>query len=305
MVTNANIDTAAVGQQQQQLPPPQIQHQPQQPHQQQMVPYTGSPAPPSAAYFPSSPGSDPAPSGLHALVMHFVPVGEFGVPGIDNGLNDGDEGDVENDRVGNALLAQANKLGLCQPPGSEEVLADSGASGTYINGDAHMFDTLRGNDIPTNQRYVQVGSGQMLRVAARGSLIFDFHQWNAAGLREDVRVFLPNVLAVEGFNFNLLSLHEVSAHMPLMIDVKGVHLAPLDLTFPRNQSWSSLFVTRVNVSEITTALPMFVGRLPGSISPPEFPPPSVDDPCVDDGCGGVPMPGFPPVGQAGVVLESV
>ena len=86
-----------------------------------------------------------------------------------NGLSDGDEGDVENDGVGNALLAQANNLGLCQPPGGEEVLADSGAGGTYINGDAHMFGTLRGNDILINQRYVQFCSGQMLRVAARGS----------------------------------------------------------------------------------------------------------------------------------------
>ena len=68
--------------------------------------------------------------------MHFVQVGEFSVPGIDNGLNDGNEVDVENDGVGNAFLAQANSLGLCQSHGSEEVLTDSGASGTYISGDA-------------------------------------------------------------------------------------------------------------------------------------------------------------------------
>ncbi|MEP6135720.1 hypothetical protein [Marinobacter sp.] len=141
-------------------------------------------------------------------------------------------------------MAQVNNLGVCQPHGSEEVLTDAGASGNYINGDAHMFDTLHGNDIPINQRYVRVGSRQILRVAVSGSLIFDFYQWNAAGVREDVRVLLPNASAVEGLNFNLLALHELPAHKPIMIDVKGVHLPPLGLTF-RRTNLGHLFLRRV------------------------------------------------------------
>ena len=236
-------------QQQQQQPMIQLQQQPEQ--QQQIVPYANAaPSAPSTTSYSSSSGPAPPAPGLHALIVRFAPIGESGVPGV-LGVGSG----VQGVDVGHALAAHdVEQPGLSHPPGSELVLADSGASATYINGDTHLFDALRGEDIPLHQRFVQVGSGQLLRVVARGSLILEFHQWNASGERHDVRVLLRDVSAVEGMNFNLLSLHALSSFMDITINALGVRLPPLGLLFPRNDSGSSLYATRLPPTEFESAL---------------------------------------------------
>ena len=101
---------------------------------------------------------------------------------------------------------------------------------------------------------MQVGSGQLLRVAARGGLIFYLYQINAAGVRDDLQVRLTNVSAVEGLNLNLRPLHELSIDMLITTGVKVVHLPPLCYVFPRNQSVSYLLATtRVSVSALPTS----------------------------------------------------
>lgn len=194
---------------------------------------------------------------------------------------------------------------LCRPPGSEMVLADTGATGHYVASGENMFDVMTGENIPLNQRCVQIGSGTLLDVEMRGTLIFDFHQFDSTRRRQDKRVRLSDVSLVPGLEFNLFSLHAVSAAHRISIDQDGIHLFDSS-TFPHGRSGASLYATRISSTQLEMALsasnvPPGVPPIPppdGGDPPGPLPPPSLGG---GDGGGGAPRFGFPPIGSADVV----